>query len=312
MLLGSLTGRDGIGGVSVLASAGFGADTEAEQAKRPNVQVGDPFEEKRLIEACLQLLDEGLVVGIQDLGGAGLTCATSETASRGGVGMDVDVSAVPRREPGMEPWEVMTSESQERMLAIVSPDARGPGPRRLPALGSAGHRRRKGHRLGSVADPRWLGWRGAGRRPGRRPSTMTPPNTTGPWRRRPISRPGRRTTRRRLPAPADCGADLLALLVDPSWVFRQYDHQLFLNTVVGPGGDAALLRLAAPGVPALATGPSRSGAVDGRQRSVVLRSTPRPAPPSSSPNRPSTWHASAPARWPWSTAATSATRSTPK
>src|SRR5207244_7880781 len=121
VLLGSSTGRDGIGGVSVLASAGF-SDDEADQAKRPSVQVGDPFEEKRLIEACLALFDAGLVVGIQDLGGAGLTCATSETASRGGVGMDVDVSAVPRREPGMEPFEVMTSESQERMLAIVRPD----------------------------------------------------------------------------------------------------------------------------------------------------------------------------------------------
>src|SRR4029453_8272819 len=84
-------------------------------------QVGDPFEEKRLIEACLELYAAGLVVGIQDLGGAGLTCATSETASRGGVGMDVHLSAVPTREPGMEPFEVMTSESQERMLAIVAP-----------------------------------------------------------------------------------------------------------------------------------------------------------------------------------------------
>src|SRR6516225_7020679 len=121
VLLGSATGRDGIGGVSVLASAGFGEAAEIEEAKRPNVQVGDPFEEKRLIEACLQLLDEGLVLGIQDLGGAGLTCATSETASRGGVGMDVDVTAVPRREPHMAPYEVMTSESQERMLAIVAP-----------------------------------------------------------------------------------------------------------------------------------------------------------------------------------------------
>jgi phosphoribosylformylglycinamidine synthase II len=121
VLLGSTTGRDGIGGVSVLASAGYSDDQEAEAAKRPNVQVGDPYEEKRLIEACLQLLDESLVVGIQDLGGAGLTCATSETASRGGVGMDVDVTAVSRREPGMQPWEVMTSESQERMLAIVTP-----------------------------------------------------------------------------------------------------------------------------------------------------------------------------------------------
>src|SRR5690606_20895229 len=120
VLLGSPTGRDGIGGVSVLASAGFGGEEDAE--KRPSVQVGDPFEEKRLIEACLALLDAGLVVGIQDLGGAGLTCATSETASRGGVGMDVWVSAVPRREDGMEPFEVMTSESQERMLAIVTPE----------------------------------------------------------------------------------------------------------------------------------------------------------------------------------------------
>ena len=124
VLLGSSTGRDGIGGVSVLASAGFAGEDGAaslDEAKRPSTQVGDPYEEKRLIEACLSLLDEKLVVGIQDLGGAGLACATSETAARGRVGMDVDVSAVPRREPGMEPWEVMTSESQERMLAIVTP-----------------------------------------------------------------------------------------------------------------------------------------------------------------------------------------------
>src|SRR5271156_6830309 len=129
VLLGSSTGRDGIGGVSVLASAGFaaadgaGGTTAADDTKRPSVQVGDPFEEKRLIEACLELLDKKLVVGIQDLGGAGLACATSETAGRGGVGMDVDVTAVPLREEGMEPWEVMTSESQERMLAIVTPES---------------------------------------------------------------------------------------------------------------------------------------------------------------------------------------------
>ena len=123
ILLGSSTGRDGIGGVSVLASAGFG-DGDGDDAKRPSVQVGDPFEEKRLIEACLELLDRRLVVGIQDLGGAGLACATSETAGRAHMGMDVDVAAVHRREPGMEPVEVMTSESQERMLAIVTPGDR--------------------------------------------------------------------------------------------------------------------------------------------------------------------------------------------
>src|SRR5688572_18791879 len=119
VLLGSSTGRDGIGGVSVLASAEF---SDGDEAKRPSVQVGDPFEEKRLIEACLALFDNDLVVGIQDLGGAGLCCATSETASRGGLGMDVDVRAVPLREAGMVPAEIMTSESQERMLAIVEPD----------------------------------------------------------------------------------------------------------------------------------------------------------------------------------------------
>ena len=123
VLLGSRTGRDGIGGVSVLASAGFSGEAAAsDDAKRPSVQVGDPYEEKRLIEACLELLDRGYVVGIQDLGGAGLVCATSETAARGGVGMDVDVTAVPLRERGMAPYEIMTSESQERMLAIITPE----------------------------------------------------------------------------------------------------------------------------------------------------------------------------------------------
>src|SRR5438045_1819653 len=121
VLLGSGTGRDGIGGVSVLASAGFGDEADGA-AKRPSVQVGDPFEEKRLIEACLALLDAGLAVGVQDLGGAGLTCATSETAAKGGAGMDVYVSEVPRRDPGMAPFEVMTSEAQERKPALVKPE----------------------------------------------------------------------------------------------------------------------------------------------------------------------------------------------
>ena len=85
------------------------------------MQVGDPFEEKRLIEACLELLDLNLAAGVQDLGGAGITCATAETAAKGGAGMDVMIAPIPQREPGMQPFEVMTSESQERMLAIVEP-----------------------------------------------------------------------------------------------------------------------------------------------------------------------------------------------
>jgi phosphoribosylformylglycinamidine synthase len=247
VLLGSPTGRDGIGGVSVLASAGFGEDAETEAGKRPNVQVGDPFEEKRLIEACLQLLDEGLVVGIQDLGGAGLTCATSETASRGGVGMDVDVTAVPRREPGMEPWEVMTSESQERMLAIVTPEAAG---RVLEVCRRWEVRATVIGRVTGSGRLRILGGWGGDVLADVPASTL---HEDAPLYHRPLAPPADLAARQeddpaRLPQPADCGADLLRLLTDPSWVYRQYDHQLFLNTVVAPGGDAALLRLAAPGV----------------------------------------------------------------
>ena len=243
VLLGSSTGRDGIGGVSVLASAGF---AEGDEEKRPSVQVGDPFEEKRLIEACLALLDAGLVVGIQDLGGAGLCCATSETASRAGMGMDVDVDAVPRREPGMEPFEVMTSESQERMLAIVTPGALdevlalaarwevraavvGTGDRARGGCASSATRRWRtdvlGRRAGVVA---------ARRRAALRPAAAagaTAADEADPahGRARMIS-----------------AADLLAMLCDPRWVYRQYDHQLFLNTVTGPGGDATVLRLKHP------------------------------------------------------------------
>jgi phosphoribosylformylglycinamidine synthase subunit PurL len=118
ILLGALTGRDGIGGASVLASAELG---EGDEAKRPSVQIGDPFSEKKLLECCLELLDRGLLTSLQDLGAAGLTSSASEMASKGGVGLDIDVSRVPLREPGMEPFEIMISESQERMLCVVEP-----------------------------------------------------------------------------------------------------------------------------------------------------------------------------------------------
>ncbi|HMC51212.1 MAG TPA: phosphoribosylformylglycinamidine synthase subunit PurL [Acidimicrobiales bacterium] len=283
VLLGSSTGRDGIGGVSVLASAGFG-DAEAEQAKRPSVQVGDPFEEKRLIEACLELLEQGLVAGIQDLGGGGLTCATSETASRGGVGMDVDVSAVPLREPGMEPFEVMTSESQERMLAIVTAQSLDPlldvcarwdvratvvGRVTVPGPGGVG-------RLRVLA-----GWDGPVLADVPAASLSDAAPVYDRPRRRPAGRsaaaPPAAAPQPAPPEPADCAADLLGLLVDPSWVYRQYDHQLFLNTIVTPGGDAAVLRLKAPGLPrshrglALTTdGNSRWCALDPRRGTALV------------------------------------------
>ncbi|HEV7943863.1 MAG TPA: AIR synthase-related protein, partial [Solirubrobacteraceae bacterium] len=119
VLFGASTGRDGIGGASVLASAEFGED---DGGKRPTVQVGDPFEGKKLLECSLDLLDRGLLVSLQDLGAAGLTSSAAEMASKGGVGVDIDVARVPLREADMEPFEVMVSESQERMLCVVEPD----------------------------------------------------------------------------------------------------------------------------------------------------------------------------------------------
>ena len=118
VLMGARTGRDGIGGASVLASAELGDD---DAAKRPTVQIGDPFEEKRVMEACLELLDRELLASLQDLGAAGLSSSSSEMASGGKVGLDIDVAKVPLREEGMEPFEIMVSESQERMLAVVEP-----------------------------------------------------------------------------------------------------------------------------------------------------------------------------------------------
>jgi phosphoribosylformylglycinamidine synthase len=251
VLLGSTTGRDGIGGVSVLASAGF-SDDETDAAKRPSVQVGDPYEEKRLIEACLALLDAGLVVGIQDLGGAGLTCATSETASRGGVGMDVDVTAVPRREAGMEPFEVMTSESQERMLAIVEPDRLdevlaicGRWDVRASVIGrvTPGPDEPGGGRL-RILD----GWDGEVLADVPAASL----HEDAPLYDRPLQPPSgwddatRTLAGPPIPESVDAGRELVDLLADTSWVWSQYDHQLFLNTVEGPGGDAAVLRLKHP------------------------------------------------------------------
>ena len=267
VLIGSATGRDGIGGVSVLASAGFG-DGAADAAKRPSVQVGDPFEEKRLIEACLELLDAGLVVGIQDLGGAGLTCATSETASKGGVGMDVYVSEVAQREPGMEPFEVMTSESQERVLAIVAPASLEQVRevcRRWEVRASVVGTVTAGGRLRVLTAP-------GGEVLADVPATSL--HEDAPVYDRPLARPADLDRRRAddpggLPPPADCGSDLLELLVDPSWVYRQYDHQLFLNTVEGPGGDAAVLRLKAPGLTG-AAGRGLALSTDGNARWCAL------------------------------------------
>lgn len=119
VMMGSLTGRDGIGGASVLASAEF---SDEDMDKRPTVQIGDPFEESKLLECCQELLQKDLLVSLQDLGAAGLTSSAGEMASAGGTGIDIDVGLVPLREEDMEPFEIMVSESQERMLAVVTPE----------------------------------------------------------------------------------------------------------------------------------------------------------------------------------------------
>jgi phosphoribosylformylglycinamidine synthase len=272
VLLGSATGRDGIGGASVLASAGF---EEGSEAKRPSVQVGDPFEEKKLIEACLALLDAGLAVGVQDLGAAGLSCAASETAAKTGAGMDVDTARVAKREPGMNPVEVLTSESQERMLAIVTPDDLD------EVLGLCERWEIRATVVGRVTDSARfrvyeglfdaIGVPGANPKPppgdappevssDRRPVADVPIGSLGdgPLYHRPLAPPADLASRQaddparelaaRFPAGTDLSAELLALLstpniADATWVWRQYDHQLFLNTVAGPGGDASVLRL---------------------------------------------------------------------
>jgi phosphoribosylformylglycinamidine synthase subunit PurL len=254
VLLGSSTGRDGIGGASVLASAGFEAGAEE---KRPSVQVGDPLEEKKLIEACLALLDAGLAVGVQDLGAAGLSCAASETAAKAGAGMDVDVARVRRREPGMSAVEVMTSESQERMLVIVQPDDLD------EVLGLCERWEVDASVVGRVTDSgRFRVYDGVFDENGgaAAPLADVPVESLGdgPLYDRPRTRPEGQDALQaadpapelatRFPAGTDVSGELLALLATPtiadkSWVWRQYDHQLFLNTVAGPGSDAAVLRL---------------------------------------------------------------------
>ena len=242
VLLGALTGRDGIGGVSVLASAGFDGNTGADDglgqvddahgSMRPSVQVGDPFEEKRLIEACLDLLDRQSVIGIQDLGGGGLTCAAAEIAARSGVGIEIDVAAVPLREEGMTPVEIMTSESQERMLAIVEPRALD------LVLQRCAHHEVRATVIGSVTSP---GDDGVGMlvvRDGAAKEGALKANVPAasladeaPLYRRPLRAPPPVRETVSDATSSDPSADLLALVEDPAFVYRQYDHQLFLNTV---------------------------------------------------------------------------------
>jgi phosphoribosylformylglycinamidine synthase subunit PurL len=249
VLIGAKTGRDGIGGVSVLASATF--DAESEQ-RRPSVQVGDPFMEKLLVEACLELYDAGLVVGIQDLGGAGLTCALSETAAAAGTGMSINLDLVPLREPSMKPQEVLASESQERMLLIVTPV-------NLPVVLSICSRWGiPATAIGEVVAPGRDGgqlqiwWRA-------NMVVDVPPGSLaddGPVYTRPMREPSDRILlhadrAETLPQPTtgdELRATLLRMVASPNlcdktWVTEQYDRYVLGNTVLAQPEDAGVLRL---------------------------------------------------------------------
>nr|MDT0659884.1 phosphoribosylformylglycinamidine synthase subunit PurL [Micromonospora sp. DSM 115978] len=258
VLMGAKTGRDGIGGVSVLASATF---DEGSEQRRPSVQVGDPFMEKLLIEACLELYDAQLVVGIQDLGGAGLTCALTETAAAAGTGMRVWLERVPLREPSMRPHEILASESQERMLLIVAPDkldAVLATARKWGVLATA---------IGEVTGPApAANGHGAAAEPGRLLVTWhghsvvdVPPGSLvddGPVYARPMREPAdlillqadRAETLPRPATPDDLKTTLLRMIASPnlcdkSWVTEQYDRYVLGNTVLAQPEDAGVIRL---------------------------------------------------------------------
>jgi phosphoribosylformylglycinamidine synthase len=240
--VGAKTGRDGIHGASLLASAEF---TEESQQKRPNVQVGDPFLEKLLLEACLEAMHTGAVVAIQDMGAAGLTCSTCEMASRGSTGIEIDLARVPQRETRMTPYEIMLSESQERMLLVAQ---RG---REEEVLGVFRKWGLDAVEIGRVTADGMLRVLDHGSTVAEIPAH--PLAEEGPVYARPLAPPPPATRVETLVTFAPEGTDLTAnfvkLLAAPAiaskrWIVQQYDHMVRTNTNVAPGaGDAAVVRV---------------------------------------------------------------------
>jgi phosphoribosylformylglycinamidine synthase subunit PurL len=240
VLFGATTGRDGIGGASVLASQDL---DPGQEDKRPSVQVGDPFTGKKLIECTLELAAGGLVVSVQDLGAAGLASSTSEMAASGGVGIELDLDRVPLREQGMQPFEVMISESQERMAAIVEPA-------RLAEVEQVCARWQLPCTVvGRVTDDGRLVCRYDGEIVGDMPAEALVDAPRYPLRgERPDVLAERALRDDQVPAVTDPGALLLALLAAPNicaktWVYEQYDQVVGSGTVARPGGDAGVVRL---------------------------------------------------------------------
>jgi len=239
--VGAKTGRDGIHGAT-MASAEFGRETEH---KRPNVQVGDPFKEKLLLEACLEVMEKGLIVGIQDMGAAGLTCSTTEIAAKSGTGIRVNLDLVPQRELDMTPYEIMLSESQERMLIIARPEKVAEvievfakwdlDAIVIGEITKSGHLEVifKGEKVVDVPVSAVVDLCPVYDRAREKPPTLPALNKLDiealDWRQ-------------------DFNHTFLTLLTHPNiankeWIFRQYDHMVQTNTVLLPGADAAVLRL---------------------------------------------------------------------
>jgi phosphoribosylformylglycinamidine synthase subunit PurL len=257
VLMGASTGRDGIGGASVLASA----ELDEGDSKRPSVQIGDPFEEAKLLECCLELLDQGLLVALQDLGAAGLTSSAGEMASKGGVGIDIEVDGVPLREADMEPFEIMISESQERMLAVVDPanvdrvletcERWETGAAVIGEVTDTGRIRvlRSGEPVGDVSVHALVD---------ACPLYDLEPEEPADW-----TYPNQRTLAEREPAEI-----LLEVLASPSvaskrWAFEQYDSVVLSHTVRRPEtADAAVLHLPEGGA-------TIAVAIDGNGRRVA-------------------------------------------
>jgi len=242
MYVGSKTGRDGIHGASLLASAEFGDETER---KRPTVQVGDPFTEKLLLEACLELMERDAIVAIQDMGAAGLTSSSVEMAARGGTGLILDLDAVPRRETGMTPYEILLSESQERMLIVAKAGAEATvhevfAKWDLDAVV-----------VGSITDDQLFRVRFGGEEVACLP--LAPLTDDAPVYERPAAvspqfEAAQALDLNQIPLPGDYNRTLLNLLDAPNiasraWVIRQYDYLVRGNTVVQPGSDAAVVRV---------------------------------------------------------------------
>jgi phosphoribosylformylglycinamidine synthase subunit PurL len=266
LLLGARTGRDGIGGASVLASAEL---SEADHAKRPSVQIGDPLEESKLIEGCLELVEHGMLAALQDLGAAGLSSSTSEMASKGRLGIDLDISKVPLREKDMEPFEIMISESQERMLAEVEPH------RLDEVLAVCRKWETTATVIGQITDSQHLRVFDADELVGDMPVSALV-DACPLYDLEPVEPDDRAAMfapqRPRLPAAAGSDETVRALLASPNvasrrWAFEQYDFLVGSRTVRRPEqADAAVLKLAHAGKD---TGRALAISIDGNGRRVA-------------------------------------------